>query len=553
MIRRFFCVLCAFLLLSVSAFAAEEPEAFSYDFDLTFSLDPGAFRPVARERAEGYAQMLGRLRLKGNVILSPVNDSIELNASLFYKDKPEVSVPFRVYGLSTMLYFTSPAINNEILLFNMPAFMEFAVKTRNNMDVPLPYLAFLYPVTTEFAMSGLANPWYESVGKFTQSGEVTPEQLQEVSESWDWNLQEDEYLLLWIDALANGSESPEAVQAEFANLPFYPAEYVSGGKPLTVEIGQGTETWKNAAGTTLYTSQETENGMSCAFTLPATENRYEPRLFFSRETGANGLSLNLQASYKRPHKDPDPGTDEEPSEEEPAEEEPAEEEPASPTPAPADESPAEPAVSDVPGETPAVPENAGPKSGEGGGSFSDMIEEEEEEEEYNEEGAGEEGEGYQSEADAYPDNLLELSVSAEGIPVSLPSDSSFSLTAVLKGALFPNVALTLLGETKKDGALSLTLCKPGSGETGPVPVLTVQGTVTPTEPSMVPSYRHKVFHGAYNLFSINEEKLVRLKQDVAPGLLGAALNFIAEAPTAFCQSLMDDLTDLDVLGMFLDQ
>ena len=179
MFKRIFCVLCALLLLASCAAAEEAEQPFSCDFDLTFSLNTEAFSPILRGRAKGYADMLGCIRVKGNFTWSEANNSFELTGTLFYKDKPDVSVPFRVFGLPGMLYFTSPAINDEIILLNMSAFLEFAAKAKENLGVPLPYFAFFYPHTTEFSFGGMVAAWENIIGRSKSSGSAARESSRE--------------------------------------------------------------------------------------------------------------------------------------------------------------------------------------------------------------------------------------------------------------------------------------------------------------------------------------------------------------------------------------
>ena len=528
MLKRILCVLCTLLLLAPFA-VADEPQAVSYDFDLTFSLNPDAFPPASRPRAKGYAQMAKCLRLQGNIIWSEKNDSLDMNATLSFRANPAVSIPVHLYGMPSRLYLTSPAVNNEIIMLNMPAFLEFARKAEEQLNVPLPYFAFMYPETTLYPFSGLSKAWRKTIGRMKESCEISPEKIAEVASLWDDELMENEYLILWIGSLSAYSDAPDAVDTEFANLPYYPEEYVTGGKPLTVTVSHDTETWKNAAGQTLSVSTEKEGYSSWTLTLPETENRYKPFLSYEREIKEGGVSLHINGSYIR---DPLPEAS-------------AEEKPE-----------AETAAVSAPDESSADTVSGGP-SVSGEDASADDSEEADEDSSARGEGYYEQGadadEGYQPEGTDWPDKLLEFSLDAEGLPESLPSDSSFTVVASENGALFPDLSFVLKGETKKDGSAVLSFCQPGSGETGAVEVFRCQGTVLPAEPSFVPAYRQKVFQGAYNLFSLNEEKLGRFKQDITPGLVRTMIAFIAESPTAFVQSLLDDLTDLGLMGVFLEQ
>ena len=524
MIKRSLCLLCVLCLLVLSCAAADAPEVRSFDFDLTFSLNTEAFPPLTRSRVQGYADLFARLGLRGNCTWCEATDSFDITGTVFFLDKPDVSVDFHLYGLPYRIWLTSPALGEEIVMFNMSGLLEFALKAQSTLNVQMPYLAFLYPTTTEFPFSGMVRSWKKIVGSFDKSGKITPEQLDAVSGEWDEELQENNYLMLWISALANGSRAPEAVQAEFENLPFYANEYVSGGEPLTVSVAEGSEIWTNAAGRTVFARTETGNTFTWSVTLPATENRYEPVLSFTRKTEGPEITLDLRASYSR---EPRAGIS-------------YEEEAAAALEEDEDET----------GEY-AVPE---------GEDSAALYDEESEAGYYEESGSGdyseeggEEEETYEDETAGWPDSLLDLAVSASGLPASLPCDSAFTVTAVLRGALFPNFAFTLRGNTGTDGSAAVALYKPHTGSGDPVPVFECRGTVVPVDAKNTPDYRKAIYQGAYNLFSLNEEKLGRFKKDITPGVTKTMLDFVSEAPASFVRSILDDLTDIGLVGVLLGQ
>ena len=56
----------------------------------------------------------------------------------------------------------------------------------------------------------------------------------------------------------------------------------------------------------------------------------------------------------------------------------------------------------------------------------------------------------------------------------------------------------------------------------------------------------------FNVFSINEQKIPELNSRVLSPLIRNLLSFVAAAPTAACQSFLDDLTDIGVLDILVD-
>ena len=57
----------------------------------------------------------------------------------------------------------------------------------------------------------------------------------------------------------------------------------------------------------------------------------------------------------------------------------------------------------------------------------------------------------------------------------------------------------------------------------------------------------------YNIFSFNEESLADFTGKVIPAAVRNVISFVAAVPTAACQSLLDDLTDIGLLDMLLDR
>ena len=528
MFRRLLCLLCALLLIPVFPAVAEEAAAgsFSYDFDLTFRLDADTFPELLRTRAASYASLVNRLGLRGNLSWSSLTHSMDLDATLYYTDNPSLSYPFRIYGTKSRVFFTSPLINNEVILLNMAALVEFALKAKNTLGVPLPYLALLFPYSTESAFSSVIEEWQNVIGYFTESGEVSPGQFRHMSDFWIEQLMNNTRLNWWIMALSTGSEAPVAIETELENLSNY-ASYVTNDEPVSVTVAPGSEIWQNAAGDTLFSRQESDDSFSVKLSLPASENGYVPDLSIVRQDNGQTLSFDVAASVRRNASAVSAGT--------PAKEDGSYEEPV------ADES-----EYNADYDEDAVYE-------EEYDNYSEEYEGYSEDESYG--GYGTYG-GYRgpnaSEADL-PDLLLDFRASGAGLPAMLPADSCFSLTLSILGAVYPNYSFRIEGETKKDGAVTLSMSKPQGGSSEPSEILRCTGTFLPAaELKDVPDYQQISMEGTFNVFSINEQKLPAFTNAVIPPLVRSIFSFVAAAPTAACQSFLDDLTEIGILDMLLD-
>ena len=502
MFRRILCLLCAALIIAwiVPSCSDSAAGSISYDFDLTFHLNADSFPELLRSRAEGYASLINRLGLRGTVSWNTVTQCADLEATLYYADNSSLSYPFRLYGSRSRVFFTSPLINNEIILLNMAALMEFSIKAKNTLGVPLSYAALLYPYTTTSAFEGLARAWQEVIGTFTKSGQVTVNQFLELSELWVDQLQSNGLLTWWISGLASGSDAPSVVEAEMNNLPFY-YEKVTGGNPLSVSISHGSEIWANASGDTLFSRLESDGLQSVSLSLPESENGYIPDFSFTHHYNDQTSSFEIDASI---HRDPSAIS--------------------------ADNISGEESDLDSSYDTYGHDDygNTGYKDDEddlGWGSID---------------------------SDA-PDVMLDFHASGSGFPRSLPAESDFSLSVSVVGALYPDYAFIINGATKKDGVVTLSLSKPLSNNPAQAEIFRCTGTFVPaSEAKYVPDYMHETLGDIFNAFSFNEQKLANFKSRVLPPLVKNVFSFVAAAPTSACQSFLDDLTDIGLLDMLLE-
>ena len=516
MLRRLICTFCALLLLvpCLACPAESAPVNHSYDFDLLFSLNAGSFPPAQRARAQGYADLLDRLGLRGSVAWNTENRSFDLDATLYYIDRPSCSFPFHIYGGPSRWYITSPMLGDAEIFLNMSALLEFAIKAKDNLNIPLPYVAFLFPYTTEYAFSGLSTAWKETIGVSSGSRTVTAEQCSELSSRLSREMEENSHLNRWLTALADGSSASAMLWREFDGLPAY-CEKIAGSAPITVTVDDSSETWKNSSGDTLFSRRDSGTDHSVSLSLPATDNNYVPAFSWSVSESGSGLSFILSATILRGEPDPSVSRSEE--------------------------------------------EYSGESSEDGEAEDGEVYEEEVFEERYDDEGEeyeeryGDEEEGYDDgEEIEAPDVLLKCVSAGKGLPASFPANADFTVDALIEGTVYPNYAFTLHGETKSDGSVSLSLCKPYTDTEDTVVIFNCFGTVLPGEAREVPDYLEKSLEGTYNVFSFNEQRVADFTKLVVPHMVRSLFSFVEEAPTAACQSFLDDLTDMGILPMILN-
>ena len=490
MFRRILCLLCAVLILAWVVPAGSESASgnCSYDFDLTFHLNADSFPELLRSRAEGYASLVNRLGLRGTVSWSAVTQCADLEATLYYVDDSSLAYPFHLYGSRSRIFFTSPLINNEIILLNMAALMEFSIKAKNTLGVPLSYVALLYPYSTTSALEGLIRSWHDVIGTFTKSGKVSLKQFTELSALWIDQLQSNGLLTWWISGLASGSDAPSVVEAEMYNLPFY-YENITDGKPLSVSIEKGSEIWTNASGDTLFSRFESDEAQSVSLSLPASGNGYIPDFSFSRHNSDQTFSFDIAASVRRD---------------------------ASVT-------------------------SSGSVSGESSDDeYADSYDDEDDSEWSSESSDFPDlmldfharGSGLPHSLPA--DSVFSLSVSVVG---ALYPDYAF----IMNGTTSKDGAIALsLSKPANDSYAQSEIFR-CSGTFVPA-----------SEPKQVPDYMKEPLENIYNVFSFNELSLADFRNKVLPSLVKNVFSFIAAAPTSACQSFLDDLTDIGLLDMLLE-
>lgn len=503
MLRRMLCLLCMMLLLvhAVPAFSESSDGNNSYDFDLTFFLNADSFPALLRSRAAGYASLINRLGIRGNLTWSSEYQTFDLDSTIYYTDNPSLFFPVRIYGMKARVFITSPLINNEVILLNMAALMEFSVKAKNILGIPLPYLALLFPYVTESGLAGFTLSWQDVIGTFSKSGKISTKKISKLSDLWTEVLLNNNHFHNWISGVAGGSETPEIIELEFENLPRY-LKSIANGKPVSVTVTADSETWKTASGDTLFSRRSSDNSSTATLSLPASLNGYIPAFSSSFRYDDSIFSFDVGASVCR------------------------------------DEAFSATSLVSADNSDMAPDEYA-----------YETDDDEEAYEEYDYEDEDETDDGPSS----LPDTLLKMKMNGTGFPRRFPADSNFSLSLSIRGTVYPNCSFGISGETKQDGVIALSLSKPFSSNTDPVVIFRCAGTVLPaTDPKVLSDFLQEDLEKCYNVFSFNETRLAAFTEKVLPPLIKSIVSFVAAAPTSACQSFLDDLTEIGVLDMLLD-
>ena len=300
--KRLIAFLMALMLafMAVSALAEDgSPAAYSYDFDIRFRLNADSFPARVRTHIRGYAELLEILEMKGNITWAAENDSVDLKLDIIPVTNPSAALSVHLYGIPEHMCMSSSLLGDETIWFNNFVLMEFALKTWNNLHLPLQYLVLLYPYVTENAFRQLIGNWTDTIGTVTKGQKIPKDKLKKVADLWTKTLQEDQRLQYWITGLAVLSEENMVLESEINSLPEYFLEKVTGNRDMTVKAGKGILEWKNHTGEMLYQSSEGEDGISWSFTLPETGNGYFPALSWTSASEDGLSSVSVQGSYHR--------------------------------------------------------------------------------------------------------------------------------------------------------------------------------------------------------------------------------------------------------------
>ena len=297
--RRLMAVIISAVLLfsAAGAFASENQDldVYSYDFDLRFHLDAEGFQPRIRSHIRGYAELLDMLSLKGNLTWSSETGSMDLNLNIIPLTNPSAAVSMHFFGIPEHICMTSSLIGNETIWFNNFVLMEFALKSWNNLHIPLQYIALLFPYVTENAFHQLTADWKETIGTVTKSQKIQKNKLKKISDLWSRTLQEDQRLIYWITGLSVLSDDHLILENEINKLPEYLLQNVAVNRDLTVRVEGDTIKWMNQDKLVLY--EASSGGDSWAYTLPLTDNGYAPALSYS-SASSDGLSdISIIGSY----------------------------------------------------------------------------------------------------------------------------------------------------------------------------------------------------------------------------------------------------------------
>ncbi len=293
--RRFLAtVLACIFLLGSFAIAEEEPEIFSYDFDMRFHMNAELFPFRIREHMRGYADLLETLEFRGNISYCPETDCSDLYIDVIPLTNPSATISFHIWGIPNMHRVTSPLLADKELCFNPGAFLGFSVSAREVFQLPLTYLALMNPRTTVNAFSSLMEIWKEETEGMTR---ISTDALKEIAKAWKTQMETTTKVSYWTEALIDPIHDDGLAHTDIRTMPQQMLN-IAGGKPLTVRQDGGRTTIQDDSGFVLWDQTEEEGRRSYALHIPEGYTRYFPSFSVSEETTDGKAFFSMRVEWE---------------------------------------------------------------------------------------------------------------------------------------------------------------------------------------------------------------------------------------------------------------
>ena len=269
-------------------------------FRLSADIDPVQYPAQERKLAQGLKSLFRLLTVEGDVVAS--DGSFDARIDLGLTNAPEkTATRIRFFGLDSHWGIQSTTLGGETLMVNQLAWLEFAIKAYNHLDLPLQRVfLWLSPYAHTSAWAGLRQAIadlaaQENDGRLENTALITcAEEIARLSE-------DDRALYYYIEAFGLESGTDANIFDALATLP----EYVEANFPdgLSIEHTENGVSWQNGE-ETVFSYAEADGTQVVSLHLPdlvdfSATLRRDALLF----TGALSLQsdvLNAQVSFSLP-------------------------------------------------------------------------------------------------------------------------------------------------------------------------------------------------------------------------------------------------------------
>lgn len=149
------------------------------------------------------------------------------------------------------------------------------------------------------------------------------------------------------------------------------------------------------------------------------------------------------------------------------------------------------------------------------------------------------------------ESLLNIGISANGIPSSWPAKAEISVTASSGGYILPANDVKIRIHSKENGNFQLETYR-SFDDKGGGPLFVCSGSVTPAEYNGEMEYNYDELSSHPALFVTSYGELSDLMNRISKPVMKGMLDFLYEMPVSSCQSIMDDLENYQVLELIMN-
>ncbi len=282
--RSLLTVLLAMTLLAFCLPArAESGRAYSW----SLSFETAA--PGETEADRALSELLNILEAEGTWAAS--GGAFTLDGVFRLDPEGRSDTDFRVYGREERWIAESSLIGRTSLMFNNPAMLEFALKLRNHMGLPVERLPLLYPYVWTDALTAPVEAWGEYIRVPEGNGKISGADLLDFTKRLSELADTDRAFSCLVRAVYADSEDDRP----FADLPRTLASWLDTYAPDGIDVirDENGETWQ-ANGWTVYS--RSADGANTMISVP---NPFGGSLLYlADETGTDGTrTLRLSIGH----------------------------------------------------------------------------------------------------------------------------------------------------------------------------------------------------------------------------------------------------------------
>lgn len=259
MFKRILAVILLCIFIPVSAFS----EAFH--FQLSFSSVDATKDSIL----SGILDFMEMLQVSGTFQRNSDHGiGFDLTSSMTLDGDESTRMDFHLWGLEGLFHIESPVWNNENILINVPAMLEYGNKIYNHLDIPLQRFCILYPYVTYNAFEPVLWAILETMQNTdaTQTEWIVSSESLEALGSTLADMQYNERgLRIWLDTMSTMNVAGEELSEIWANIPDWLSENVG---EITVVKTASSESWKTSSHTLFSTATQSDGSYEVHIMLP---------------------------------------------------------------------------------------------------------------------------------------------------------------------------------------------------------------------------------------------------------------------------------------------